>query len=203
MTVITYSTQTEALDSKTQAVPPLSSFCCLPWFLPPFHLSSSPTSLRFFLPASRRLPLPSLPYRGGGGCLGNEDQCCFKHEMVKGARRSGINKSHYLSSLMMRLPPPCSVSTTPLVSAHFYPPFDIGWEEVMNYRIPRAMRLAANYPVKNDPFLHVSVCVCVKMCVFDTTSWNHTSEDSYASNVCLYVQNTGCGGERPGKYCYQ
>lgn len=35
----------------------------------------------------------------------------------------------------------------------------------MNYRIPRAMCLAANYPVKNDPFLDVCACVfCTQMC---------------------------------------
>lgn len=44
----------------------------------------------------------------------------------------------------------------------------------MNYRIPRAMCLAANYLVKNDPILVESVCVCTQMCgyevggVFDT-----------------------------------
>lgn len=31
----------------------------------------------------------------------------------------------------------------------------------MNYRIPRAMCLAANYPVKNDPFADACLCVCV------------------------------------------
>lgn len=36
----------------------------------------------------------------------------------------------------------------------------------MNYRIPRAMCLAANYPVKNYPFLDASVCVCERMCVY-------------------------------------
>lgn len=35
----------------------------------------------------------------------------------------------------------------------------------MNYRIPRAMCLAANYPVKNDPFMDVRVCVFVCRCV--------------------------------------
>lgn len=34
----------------------------------------------------------------------------------------------------------------------------MGWEEVMNYRIPRATRLDANYKMKNDPF--VDVCLC-------------------------------------------
>lgn len=34
----------------------------------------------------------------------------------------------------------------------------------MNYRIPRAICLAANYPVKNDPFMDVCVYVCVCGC---------------------------------------
>lgn len=37
--------------------------------------------------------------------------------MVRGARRGGINKSHYLSSLMMQPPPPLlSAHTTPCLS---------------------------------------------------------------------------------------
>lgn len=62
----------------------------------------------------------------------------------------------------------------------------------MNYRIPRAMCLAANYPVKNDPFLDVSVCVCVQMCVCVWGGWGgwHGPADvvdSYASPACLSV----------------
>ena len=35
----------------------------------------------------------------------------------------------------------------------------------MNYRIPRATCLDANYPMKNDPFMGVCAYVCVQMCV--------------------------------------
>lgn len=55
----------------------------------------------------------------------------------------------------------------------------------MNYRIPRAICLAANYPVKNYPFMDVCVYVCVRVFVavgwveiFTWTSWGHTLVDS-------------------------
>ena len=63
----------------------------------------------------------------------------------------------------------------------------------MNYRIPRAMCLAANYPVKNDPFLDIRVCVCMCVCVsvcvcgverLTRTGWCHTTPvDSHASST--------------------
>lgn len=50
----------------------------------------------------------------------------------------------------------------------------------MNYRIPRATCLAANYPVRNDPFLDVNVCLRAGVCVvvervekLTRTGWCH------------------------------
>lgn len=87
----------------------------LPRRAPP-HLQFFPYSLLTFSLLFFTQCLSS-PYQCSGGCLGNEDQCCFKHEMVRGPRRCGINKSHYLSSLMMQpphLPPPSLCTHHPL-----------------------------------------------------------------------------------------
>ena len=66
----------------------------------------------------------------------------------------------------------------------------------MNYRIPRAMCLAANYPVKNDPFLDIRVCVyvCVRVCVCvwggevdtDRLVSHHTGGQPCFLNACTH-----------------
>lgn len=60
----------------------------------------------------------------------------------------------------------------------------------MNYRIPRAMCLDANYPMKNDPFMGVRVHAGVRVKKLTWTSWCHTFVDSYVSFGCLTQQHT-------------
>lgn len=53
----------------------------------------------------------------------------------------------------------------------------------MNYRIPRAMCLDANYPMKNDPFVGVCVRGCLCLCVDVCVCWGEVDVDQLASRV--------------------
>ena len=92
--------------------------------------------------------------------------------MVRGARRGGINKSHYLSSLMMQPPRP----PPPLLSAQHHP---LSQPISTRYPISDGRRLwiiesqgqCASLPITqwkmtlSWTYVCVCMCVCVSVCV--------------------------------------
>lgn len=226
MTVITYSTQTEAFGHQNTSC--MCSFILFFRFFPSFLCPFLPFTPFFFSPkaslclllfcssllspshpprTSSRRAFPLLLISAVADAWVMRISVVLNMKWWGGPRRGGINKSHYLSSLMMQPPPhPHPRLPTPplllLFSLHTHHP--LSQPISTRYPILDGRRLwiiesqgqCALPPItqwKMTPSW-LKVCVFARRCVgmrwvecLTRSGWCHTVVDSYTSCVCLGV----------------